>query len=121
MVKEIKKLARLKVSESNLIVSVLVGEGKIGNTTVVFKKDPDTLSELLAMGDVKDLKLDKGSKYKNGKFFIQTTVSSLKPTNDRISVDYVIKGAEWVTGSPSVRESGVTEPVVLVELEIEVV
>ncbi len=120
MVMEVKKTAVYSVSDSDMVITVKIGEGKIGSSTAIFKPvDPDTFTQTLAIGEIKNKSIGKGSKYQGGKLIIETMISSLKPSNNQISVDYEIIGGSWSTVHPSFREENVVSNTIVTILEVD--
>ncbi|MCK4504596.1 MAG: hypothetical protein KAW14_03175 [Candidatus Aegiribacteria sp.] len=119
MVVEIKKTAVYSVSD-DMVITVKVGEGKIGSSTVMFKPpDPDAFTKTLAIGKIKNKSIGKGSGYRGGKLIIETMISSLLPSNNLVSVDYEITGGSWNTVRPYFREEDIVGSTVVTILEVD--
>lgn len=122
MVVEVKKTAVYSVSDSDMVITVEVGEGKIGSSTAVFKQvDPDAFTQTLAIGPIENISIGNGSGYRGGMLIIETVIRDLKPSNNKIWVDYEIAGGSWETVHPSFREKDVDTSIFVAILEVKLI
>lgn len=122
MIEEFKKTAVYSVTDDEMVVTVEVGEGKIGSSLVFFRPpNPDAFAQTLAMGMIKEKNIGKGSDYRGGELVIETTIAELKRANNRIAVHFEILGGSWETVCPGFDEEDVDADIAVTELRIDLV
>ncbi|MCD4707485.1 MAG: hypothetical protein K8S62_07080 [Candidatus Sabulitectum sp.] len=118
----IRKTADYSVNDSDLVITVKFGQGKMGTSTILFNpSDPEAISIPLAVGQIKKISIGDGGQYRGGKLIIITKIADLKTSNNRISVGYEIKGGNWITVCPSFSAKNVAGSTVETILEVNII